>query len=297
MQLPTNVERGRRTKDSSKSSKQTKTVMSTSGKYLVLIVLACIFAGPFLWLADIALKTPAELNVFPVEFFPSHLYWGNLIQALTSINFLAYTGNSVILAGMYAILVTLSSALVGFGFSRLKAPGKRPLFLIMLSTMMLPNIVTLIPTYMLFSQLNLVNTYWPWVFWGLMSSPFLVFLFRQFFSAIPGELEEAAIIDGCGYGRIFLRIFLPLAIPAMVTAFLISFTNVWGDYLTPLLLLSPDNTTLSVAMTVGYIDPHGNALVTVQAAGALFYVVPEILLFFFAQRYFVRGIVTSGLKG
>jgi ABC-type glycerol-3-phosphate transport system permease component len=293
MQLSTNIERDR----SPKRSRQASGALSISGKYLVLIALACIFVGPFLWLVDIAMKTPTELNVFPVEFLPSHLYWGNLIQAFTSINFMAYAGNSLMLSGMYAILVTLSSAVVGFGFARLRARGKRPLFLIMLSTLMLPNIVTLIPTYMVFSQLNLINTYWPWVFWGLMSSPFLVFLFRQFFSAIPGELEEAAIIDGCGYGRIFWQIFLPLAVPAMVTAFLISFTGVWGDYLTPLLLLGPDNTTLSVAMTVGYIDPHGNALVTVQAAGALLYIVPEILLFFFAQRYFVRGIVTTGLKG
>jgi multiple sugar transport system permease protein len=281
----------------SRSSIRPQTAASVSTRYLVLIVLACVFIGPFLWLFDIALKQPAELSTFPVEFLPAHWYWDNFVQAFTSINFLAYTGNSIMLSGIYAILVTLSSALVGFGFSRLRAPGKRVLFLIMLSTMMLPNIVTLLPTYMLFAQFNMINTYWPWVFWGLMSSPFLVFLFRQFFSAIPGELEEAAILDGCGYGRIFLRIFLPLAIPAMVTAFLISFTNVWGDYLTPLLLLSPDNTTLSVAMTAGYIDPHGNPLITVQAAGALFYVIPEVVLFFFAQRYFVRGIVTSGLKG
>lgn len=279
------------------ASTRVRAAAGVSTRYLVLIVLACLFAGPFLWLIDIAMKRPAELSAFPVEFLPSHLYWDNFLQAFTSINFLAYTGNSIILSGVYAILVTLSSSLVGFGFARLKAPGKRALFLIMLSTMMLPSIVTLLPTYMVFAQLNMINTYWPWVFWGLMSSPFLVFLFRQFFSAIPGELEEAAILDGCGYGRIFWRIFLPLAIPAMVTAFLLSFTTVWGDYLTPLLLLSPDNTTLSVAMTAGYVDPHGNALITVQAAGALFYVIPEVILFFFAQRYFVRGIVTSGLKG
>lgn len=279
------------------TSTRVRAAAGVSTRYLVLIVLACLFVGPFLWLIDIAMKRPAELSAFPVEFLPSHLYWDNFIQAFTSINFMAYTGNSIILSGVYAILVTLSSALVGFGFARLKAPGKRALFLIMLSTMMLPSIVTLLPTYMVFAQLNMINTYWPWVFWGLMSSPFLVFLFRQFFSAIPGELEEAAILDGCGYGRIFWRIFLPLAIPAMVTAFLLSFTTVWGDYLTPLLLLSPDNTTLSVAMTAGYVDPHGNALITVQAAGALFYVIPEVILFFFAQRYFVRGIVTSGLKG
>ncbi|GHO78720.1 hypothetical protein KSD_64910 [Ktedonobacter sp. SOSP1-85] len=196
-----------------------------------------------------------------------------------------------------AVLVTLSSALVGFGFARLRGRGKRPLFLVMLSTMMLPNIVTLIPTYMIFARLGIVDTYWPWVLWGLASTPYLTFLFRQFFSAIPSELEEAAILDGCGYGRIFWRIFLPLSAPVLVTAFLISFTGVWGDYITPSLLLSLDNTTLAVAISTSYLDPHGNGIPTLQAAGALIYIIPEILIFFFAQRYFVRGIMTSGMKG
>jgi ABC-type glycerol-3-phosphate transport system permease component len=167
----------------------------------------------------------------------------------------------------------------------------------MLSTMMIPSIVTAIPTYVLFARLGLVGTYWPWVLWGLASSPYLVFLFRQFFSAIPPELEEAAILDGCGYGAIFWRIFLPLSIPVMVTAFLLSFTSVWGDYVMPTLFLSQNNTTLAVAISASYSDAHGNALTNVQAAGTLLYIIPEIVIFFFAQRYFVRGIVTSGLKG
>jgi ABC-type glycerol-3-phosphate transport system permease component len=263
----------------------------------LLLVLVCIFAGPFLWLVVTSLKTPSEMNVFPVHILPVAPQWDNFTQAFTNINFLAYAANSLILSTVFATLVTLSSALVGFGFARLRARGKRPLFLIMLSTMMLPNIVTLIPTYVLFARLGLVDTYWPWVLWGLGASPYLVFLFRQFFSAIPPELEEAAILDGCGYGRIFWGMFLPLSIPVIVTSFLISFMGVWGDYITPKLLLSTDNTTLAVAMSFGYLDPHGNPLTNVQAAGSLLYIIPGIVIFFFAQRYFVRGIVTSGIKG
>ncbi|MBE3561851.1 MAG: carbohydrate ABC transporter permease [Ktedonobacteraceae bacterium] len=271
--------------------------LSAAGTYLFLLVLVILFISPFLWLVITALKTPTELSAFPVRFLPEQPAWENFVQAFTSINFPAYAANSLILSTIYATLVTLSSALVGFGFARLRAPGKRFLFFIVLSTMMLPHIVTLIPTYVIFARLGLVDTYWPWALWGLGASPFLVFLFRQFFSALPPELEEAAIIDGCGYGRIFWQMFLPLSIPAIVTALLLSFTSVWGDFITPLLLLSPENTTLAVAMAGGYVDAHGNALITLQAAGTLLYIIPEVVIFFFAQRYFVRGIVTSGIKG
>src|SRR5262249_20275663 len=150
--------------------------------------------------------------------------WGNFTEAVTRINFLAYTGNSLFLSTTYAVLITISSALVGFGFARLRGPGQRWLFTVVLATMMLPAILTLIPTYAMFVQLPLVNPYWPWVLWGLAASPFLIFLFRQFFTAIPKDLEDAAIIDGCGYGRIFWRIFLPLSRPVLLTSLLLSFT-------------------------------------------------------------------------
>jgi ABC-type glycerol-3-phosphate transport system permease component len=133
--------------------------------------------------------------------------------------------------------------------------------------------------------------------WGLASSPFISFLFRQFFSSIPIELEEAAILDGCGYGRIFWRIFLPLSKPVLTTAAILSFVGVWGDYITPSLFLSSDNTTLAVAMSGGFSDSYGHILTNVVAAGAILYIMPILALFFFAQRYFVSGIVTSGMKG
>jgi len=265
--------------------------------YVLLMLLAVLFAGPFLWLVLAALKTLVEWVAVPIHFLPEAPQWNNFTDAVTQINFLAYTGNSLFLSGMYAVLVTLSSALVGFGFARLKGRGKRPLFVVLLATMMLPSILTLIPTYVLFSRVGLVGTYWPWVLWGLAASPYLVFLFRQFFAAIPRDLEDAAIIDGCGYGRIFWRIFLPLSRPVVLTSLLLSFTWMWGDYLAPALLLDIDHTTLSVAITQSYRNPHGDYIPTVQAAAAALYVVPVMVIFLFAQRYFVRSVATSGLKG
>jgi multiple sugar transport system permease protein len=268
-----------------------------AGIYILLMTLLVLFGGPFAWLVLAALKTPAEWAAVPTHILPRQAQWDNFAQAFTRINFLAYTGNSLFLSSLYAVLITVSSAAVGFGFARLKGTGKRPLFVVVLSTMMLPQILTLIPTYVLFSRLGLVNTYWPWVAWGLAASPYLVFMFRQFFAAIPAELEEAAILDGCGYGRIFLRIFLPLSRPVLLTSFLLSFTWTWGDFVAPSLLLDVDHTTLSVAITNWYQDPHGNPIATVQAAAAALYITPVLLIFLLAQRYFLRSIVTSGVKG
>ncbi len=264
---------------------------------VVLVVLSVVFIVPFAWLVVTALKETSELSAFPIRWFPQQAQWSNFGLALTMIDYGRYARNSFVLATIFAVLTTVTSALVGFGFARLKAPGMRPLFIVMLATTMLPPILTVIPTYKIFSVLGLIYTYWPWVLWGLASSPFLSFLFRQFFAAIPIELEDAAILDGCSYGRIFWRIFLPLSKPVIATAAILSFQWVWGDWFAPLLFLSQDNTTLSVAISSGYVDFHGNILTNVLSAGVVVYTLPVFVLFFIAQRYFVQGIVTTGLKG
>ncbi|GAA3870701.1 carbohydrate ABC transporter permease [Tessaracoccus defluvii] len=267
------------------------------GIYVLAVILAAIFLGPFLWLVLAAFKTPAEWAALPMQILPEQINWDNFVSAVTQADFLKYLRNSLFLATIFATLTTLSSATVGFGFARLRAPGKKAMFVVLLATMMLPQILTLLPTYILFSQLGLINTYWPWVLWGLASSAYFVFLFRQFFSSIPRELEDAAIIDGCGWGRMFFTIFLPLSKPMLITVFLLSFMGSWGDYIGPALFLDQQKTTLAVAVTASYVDPAGNALPTVQAAASVLYIIPVLVIFFVFQRYFVRSSIGSGLKG
>jgi ABC-type spermidine/putrescine transport system permease subunit II len=190
---------------------------------------------------------------------------------------------------IYCVLVTLSSAWAGYGFARLSPPGKKPLFGLLLSTMMLPQMITLIPTYLLFAELNMVNTYWPWVLWGLAGTPYLIFLFRQFFAGLPKELEEAAIVDGCGYTSIFFRIFLPPSWPAIAASLVISFAWSWGDFLAPMLLLNRDTTTLAVALSTSFVNDQGFPINNLMAAGAVMYMLPPLLLFFVAQRGFIAG--------
>ncbi|MEU0971227.1 carbohydrate ABC transporter permease [Streptomyces sp. NPDC005917] len=264
--------------------------------YTVLVVITGLFLGPFGWLVVTGLKTPAELAASPVHWLPAHIQWHNFTDAYRLIDFLGYARNSLIIATIYATLVTLSSAWVGFGFARLSAPGRKTLFGILLGSMMLPQMITLLPTYLIFAKLGMVDTYWPWVLWGLAATPYLVFLFRQFFAGLPRELEEAAIVDGCGYAGIFWRIFLPQSWPVLAASFVIAFTWTWGDYIAPQLLLSTDRTTLAVAVMTTYVTEAGQPVTHLQAAASVMYVVPILLVFLVAQRGFVAGMSTSGLK-
>lgn len=271
---------------------------SSAWVYISIIVALAIFGVPFLYVLLVALSTPSQLADSAFALFNlSNAQWSNFYLALTRIDFIGFARTSFLLALITGVLTTASSSLVGFAFARLRAPGQRLLFNIVIGTMMIPAIATLIPTYVIFARLGLVGTYWPWVVWGLAGTPFLIFLFRQFFSAIPLELEEAAIVDGAGWFRMYVQIFLPLARPALLTSFLLSFTWTWGDYLAPALLLNADNTTLAVAVATGYLDPKGLPLVALQAAGAVMYLLPVVVLFLAMQRYFIGSAVGSSVKG
>ncbi|MET7648256.1 carbohydrate ABC transporter permease [Streptomyces sp. NPDC005426] len=273
-----------------------RAIARRSGLYALLIGLAAIFTSPFLWLVITSLKTERSLGAFPVEWLPRPFAWENYSTALDYMPFLGYTQNSLVIALIQSTLMTLSSAYVGFGFARLRGRGKNLMFGIVMATLMLPHVATLIPSYLIFAKIGLVNTLWPWVMWGLAGSAFLIFMFRQFFAGLPLELEEAAIIDGCGYFRIFFRIFLPQAKPMLATSMILSFSWAWSDFLSPLLLLSSDRTTLAVALATGYQTSQGAPINNLIAAGSTMYVLPVIVVFVFLQRFYQSGSATSGLK-
>ncbi|WP_297084208.1 carbohydrate ABC transporter permease [uncultured Demequina sp.] len=265
--------------------------------YLAVIISATVFLIPIVWLVLASIATPAQFSQGAEGLLNISPTLSNFYEAVTRIDYGKFTLNSLLLATIMSTLTTATSAIVGFAFARLRGKGQKPLFTLLLATMMIPHIATLIPTYILFARMGLVGTYWPWVLWGLAGTPYLIFLFKQFFSAIPLELEDAAIIDGCGWWRIFVRVFLPLARPVILTSFILSFVWAWADYLAPALLLNYDNTTLSVATASGYLDPRGNGLPTIQAAGALLYILPVVAIFLVAQKRFMGSAVSSGVKG
>lgn len=260
-----------------------------------LLLAAAVFSLPVFWVLVTSLKKESEYA--SLRILPEVPQWSNYALAVTMANFPKYLGNSLVLSASFTVLVVLTSALVGYGFARHRGPGRDKLFVLVLATMMLPNIVLFVPQFVLFAKLELTNTYWPWILWGLAGSPFHIFLFRQFFATFPKELEDAAEVDGCGPLRIFWQIFLPNAGPAIAASATLAFLWVWGDYLYPILLLSDENTTLAVRLATSYRDPRGNPLQTVTMAGVVLYALPLVVAFFFTQRFIIRGVVTTGLKG
>jgi multiple sugar transport system permease protein len=164
--------------------------------YGILTLVTGLIALPLLWLLVTSLKQPTEYLSYPIKLLPAAPQWANYADALTRIPFLRYAGNTLTLALSFSVLTMVTSALAGFAFARIPAPGRNGLFTVVVALLIVPQIVTLIPQFVVFSRLRLTNTYWPWILWGLSASPFHIFLFRQFFSTFPKELEDASEVDG-----------------------------------------------------------------------------------------------------
>ena len=265
--------------------------------YSLLSGVALALGMPVLWFLVSSVKTESEYIAYPIKFLPKVVIWRNYVEAITLIPFWRYAGHSAFLAVVFAVLTVITSSMAGYAFARVRAPGRDALFTIVLALLIVPGIVTTIPQFIVFSRLRLTNTYWPWVLWGLSASPFHIFLFRQFFSTIPRQLEDAAEVDGCSQLRIYAQIFLPNSKPVLATSFIFNVSWTWSDWFAPLIYLDDQKTTLAVKLTRGYQNPQGFTMRMPSLAAAVIYTVPLILLFFIGQRYIIQGVVTSGLKG
>jgi len=264
--------------------------------YVMLIAGSAVLLFPLYWMVSSSLKPLEEINAFPIIWVPSRWVWENYSTLFQTVPFLRYLGNSCFVAISSTIGTTFSSALVGFSFARLRFPGRNLLFLLAVSTLIVPNWLTLIPQFVMFKDLGWLNTYAPLVVPQLFAQPFALFLLRQFFLTLPREIEEAAKIDGSGYFRVFWSIGLPSVRPALITVAAFTFLYNWNDYFYPLIYLSNgDIFTLPLGLTTlqsQYIT-HTELLM----AGLVLAVLPCIVLFLVCQRWFIQGIVVSGVKG
>ncbi|MBZ0296034.1 MAG: carbohydrate ABC transporter permease [Anaerolineae bacterium] len=265
--------------------------------YCLLILISFIFFFPFLFLLSTSLKTGQQIFAVPLNLVPNPIAWDNYPQAIEFIPFLKYFGNSVWITFWNILFTVISSSLVAYGFSRIQWYGRDVVFGLVIATLMIPLTVVLIPQFLIFRNLGWVGTQNPLIIPALAGHPFFIFLLRQFYRTIPFELSEAARIDGASEFGIFWRIILPLTRPALVTVGLFTFLWNWNDFFGPMIYLNKDeNFTLAVGL-YQYFSTRGNSEWGLLMAAAAIMIAPVIVLFFFAQRTFIKGISVTGLKG
>lgn len=264
--------------------------------YIILAFGCFIILLPFAWMLSTALKMPGQVFEYPPRWMPHPVVWQNFVESLTILPFAIFYRNTVIITGLSVIGTLASSALAAFSLSRLRFPGRDILFLIILCTLMIPFHVTIIPQFLIFRYLNWINTLKPlWVptFFG---GAFNIFLLRQFFSTIPLELDDAARIDGCSIFGIFLRMTIPLSKSALGIVAVFMFLLKWNEFLQPLVYLSSEQ-NFTVALGLRAFQGFYVTLWNLLMAASLVALLPCIVIFYFTQKYFIQGIVVTGLKG
>jgi multiple sugar transport system permease protein len=271
--------------------------------YLFVISLCVMFGFPLFWTLASSFKTAPEMFAYPPKILPEEPQWANYVRVLfiERLPVVRWFFNSTIVVVLATTGTVITAALVAYSFARFAYRGRDLLFMITLATMMLPTEVTLIPQFVLFHKLKWINTLLPlWVPYWFGGGGFAIFLMRQFFLSLPRDLDEAALIDGASYARIFWSILLPLCKPVLATLAIITIIATWGDFLGPLIYLnSPEKFTISVGLQFFNSVPEvgGEPMQHILMAACILSMLPMIIIFFLGQRFFVQGIVMSGIKG
>lgn len=282
-------------------ARQSVRTLLWSGLVFLIVLLGSIaMLFPIIFMLTTSLKTSGGAFLLPIRWIPGLQFvpqWTNFPDALNFMNWTVVYQNTVIIAAGNMIGDTLSACLVAYGFARFRAPGRQFLFTLVLATLMIPYQVRLVPEYLGYAKLGLVDTFWPLMLAPWFGSAFNIFLLRQFFMGIPIEMDEAAKIDGANPVTVLTQVLLPQIRPALAAVAIGSFTFYWSDFLRPLIYLNqPTHRTAAVALA-GFTASYGATPYNLLMAAALVMVVPILLLFFVAQRYFIQGIVISGVKG
>ncbi len=265
--------------------------------YLLCIGVSVLMLFPLVWLVRSSVMDLGQIFIFPPEWVPKPWRFQNYPEALTTIPFLLYFQNTLTILIPSVVGTVVTAALAAYGFSRLRWPGRDLIFNILLTTLMLPYAVTLIPTFLLWARLDLINTFWPlivphWFGGGIFS----IFLLRQFFRTIPKELDEAALIDGANPLQILWNIIVPLSRPALIAVAIFSALASWNDFLGPLIYLN-DSRNFTLALGLAEFTGLYSSQWHLLMAASTVVIVPVVILFFFAQRYFIEGIALTGSKG
>ena len=266
------------------------------GLHLLVGGVGLCYFFPVFWMLLATTRTDADMFLFPPPIIPHKWAFSNYVDAFNFMPFLQYTWNTTVITVSNVVGTVLSCSLAAYAFSRVRWHGRSIVFALVLSTMLLPFPVTVIPLYLIFNRLGLIGTFFPLIIPSFFGNAFFIFLLRQFFLTLPTELDEAARIDGAGHLTIFVRIILPLARPALAVVALLTFLNTWTDFIGPKIYLTDTSMyTLSLGMTyfTGQHEFHWSLL---MAASVLF-ILPIVVVFLAAQKTFIQGISMTGLKG
>ncbi len=289
-------------------SKLSRKWLSRAAIWLVLLVGSVVMLSPLVWMVSSSLKLEQRVFMFPPQLIPNPVRFQNYVEALTYKPFPVYLRNTGFLVVMNELAIVLAASFCAYGFARIRFPGRDFWFSTVLFTMMVPTVVMMVPQFVMFKRLGWIDTFLPLTvpyFFG--GGGFNIFLLRQFFRTIPEELADAARIDGCHEFSIYARIMLPLSKPALITVAIFTFLGTWNDFMGPLLYInSPERFTLAIGLA-NFRASFGSGLVSTGAGGrsrwdllmafATAMTVPVLIVFFLAQRYFVQGVVMTGLKG
>jgi len=266
--------------------------------YVLLTFFSGLFLFPLFWMITTALKPDSQIFVWPPVWVPNPVQWDNFRVALTNpqLPFGRYFINTLIIEAGILSGRLISCTLVAYGFARLRAPGKSLLFTLMLATLMLPSAAILIPQYILFNNIGWVGSFLPLIVPAWFGEAYAIFLIRQFFLALPGELEEAARIDGANRIQILIRVIVPISMPVLAVITILTFKDTWNEFLRPLLYLSKSS-NYTVAVGVAYFNGQNDVKLNLLMAASVAMLLPIVILFMFAQRAFVEGISLTGIKG
>jgi ABC-type glycerol-3-phosphate transport system permease component len=264
--------------------------------YLTVVAGAIIFIMPLIWMISTSVKPEHLLYNIPIVWIPPELDWKNYVDGWTVLPFPRFYANTIYITVVNIIGLVLSSSLVAFGFARIRFWGRDVIFLVLLATMMLPGQVTLIPIYLFWSKLGLVNTFWPLIIPQWLTNAYNVFLLRQFFMSINTELDDAARIDGAGWLTIYSRILMPLSKPALGVIAIQAFAWNWNNFFDPLIYLNePKKFTVAIGLRL-FQTQQSQAMAETMAM-TLIAMIPVLVVFYVAQARFIQGIVISGVKG
>ncbi|HMN29344.1 MAG TPA: carbohydrate ABC transporter permease, partial [Caldilineaceae bacterium] len=260
-------------------------------RHALLIAVSILFVFPFYWMVVTALKENTRVFTYPIEWLPNPVRWDNFARAINyeGFPFFLYLRNSIYYALSVMVGTVISCAAVGYGFARLRFPGRDLLFVITVATLMIPGIVTFIPTFILFKNLGMLGTYSPLILPAFFGNAFFIFMMRQFFQGLPVELADAARVDGASELRIFWQIMLPLVRPALLVMAVFTFLWTWHEFFTPLVYLSDSS---QYPLSLGLFTFRAQRITewSLMMAASTLVTLPLIVVFFFAQRYFLEGI-------